>query len=71
MHNQNFLLQKTTCICEQITTVNMRPCNLCRRQAYSPAVEKARQERKAQQDKQYKAFLKKYDPKYNNGKLPF
>lgn len=67
----NFLLQNTTCICEQITTVNMHPCHICGRSKPPPEIEKQRQERKAEQDKQRQAFSEKYDPEHNHGKLPF
>lgn len=67
----NFLLQNSVCICEQITSVNMRPCGICGKQAYSPAVESERKARKAEQDKQRQAFLDRYDPEHNDGKLPF
>lgn len=67
MNNQNFLLQKTTCICEQITSVNMRPCEICGQQAYSPEIEKQIQKRKAKTEAQRQSFLKKYV----GNKLPF
>ena len=66
MNNQNFLLQKSICICEQITSINMRPCHLCGK----AEVQAIHDERKAKAE-QRQAFLKRYAPEYNNEKLPF
>ena len=65
----NFLLQHTTCGCEQIS--DMRPCGICGRTEYSPEIAQKHQERKEKAERQRQAFLEKYDPEFNNSKLPF
>ena len=65
----NFLLQNTTCLCEQIA--KMRPCFLCGRTEYQPAVEAEINTEKKNAERQRQAFLKRYDPAHNDGKLPF
>ena len=65
----NFLLQNTTCLCEQIA--KMRPCFLCGRTEYPPEIEADVNTERENAERQRQAFSEKYDPEHNHGKLPF
>ena len=65
----NFLLQKSVCLCEQIA--KMRPCFLCGRTEYPPEIEAEINTEKENAERQRQAFSEKYDPEHNDGKLPF
>ena len=60
----NFLLQKSVCLCEQIS--NMRPCHICGRLEYPPEKENAIKKRKEKAEQQRQAFLERYDPDLKN-----
>lgn len=67
----NFLLQNSVCLCQQITSLQMPPCHICGRWEAPPAIESRLQARKVKQERQRQEILDRYDPAYNEGKLPF
>ena len=58
-----------SCICEQIA--KMRPCHLCGLTEYPPEVQAEINTDREKADRLRQAFLKRYDPAHNDGKLPF
>ena len=59
----NFLLQKTTCICEQITSMNMRACGICGHTKYEPEIQAKPDARKRKAEQQRQEVKKKYGNK--------